>query len=152
MGQGYRIDVFNNTSRTLSISPGASGSMNANGLPSHQLQPGQWLGTFNNPANQPYYVELGGETGFITIDVDVTNVGSGSFVLQFDADSLQNYPGSAFFTLPNGVSPIKVTDGSTTSWIYATVYLAIFGPWTEAVVVLVEAFGAQGAIVPPYQV
>lgn len=155
MGQGYRIDIFNNTSRTLNIAAPANQMQNVSvcGIPAMPLPPGAWAGTTNTPAKQPYYMELSEDTGFVTLAVEVVNFGSGSFTIQFDAESLQNYPGSAFLALPgSGTQPIQVNEGSSTGWVYASVYLTIFGQWTEVLVVLTEATGALGTIQPPYEI
>jgi hypothetical protein len=152
MGLGYRIDVFNNTGRTLNIAAEQMQNISVCGIPNMQLAPGAWAGVTNNPPNQPYYVELTGETAVVTLAVEVVNFGSGSFTIQFDADSLQNYPGSAFFALPGGLQPIHVSEGPATGWIYASIYLTIFGEWTGVLVVLTEATGASGTIQPPYQI
>ena len=151
MGQGYRIDVFNNTSRALAISPGPSQNMSANGLQAVTLTPGQWLGAHNG--NAPYYVEVnsGNQTAFVTVNVSAVNINSsGSFRVEFNTTSVQNFSGGlSLFASAGDIQPVQIT-GAANDWIFGTLYLSVFGQWTEATLVLFEAVGATNVITPPY--
>ncbi|HEX6098953.1 MAG TPA: hypothetical protein VF432_21745 [Thermoanaerobaculia bacterium] len=150
MGQGYQIDVLNNTSRSLAISPGPSANMSANSLPTLTLTPNQWLSSNNQ--NQPYYVELdGSDTGFVTIAVSAGSVtSSGSVRVEFDTATLQNFPATICFASAGDLTPIPVVNGTSVDYIYATLYLSIWGEWTAGMVVLFEATGASSQISPPF--
>jgi hypothetical protein len=152
MGQGYRIDVFNNTGRSLNVAQGPNGNMNANGIPQTPvtLAPNTWISSKNG--NQPYYVEVnsGNQTAFITVNVSVVNLGSGSFRVEFNTNSVQNFSGGlALFASAGDIQPAQIT-GSPNDWIFGTLYLAAFEQWTQAILVLFEAVGASSNIIPAY--
>jgi hypothetical protein len=142
MGLGFQIDVFNNTSQTIQVSAVAPG-MNAGAFGNTILPPQTRLSNVGNKT--PQYAELSGSTGAMTVSVLVTDLPGppqGSYIVEFDSSSLTNFDGVVFFGSANDLfSAVTLPSGNI---IYATLYLGVWGEWTEATLMLVETVGSVG--------
>ena len=152
MGLGFQLDIFNNTSRHITVSSGPSSSMNSGSFPTADLNGGQWMSSLNN--NQPFYLEVDGDTGSVTINV-VASAGSslppsGSFILEFDTTSLNNFNGIPLFGSSGDFSPVPTAGNQGGSFIFPVLYLDVWSQWTQAIVMFVEATHSTSNIQRPY--
>lgn len=141
MGLGFQIDIFNDTNQTVVVWATTPPNMNAGGFTNVTLPPHTRLSQVGNQT--PQYAELAGDTAALTINVMVTNQAGppqGAFIVEFDSTQLVNFPGVVCFGSANDLAtPVQLPSGNV---IYATLYLGIWGQWTEGTLVLLETVGS----------
>jgi hypothetical protein len=141
MGLGFQIDIYNNTSQTVQVSAVTPPNMNAGGFGNIILPPNTRLSSVGNKT--PVYAELAGSTAALPINVLVTNQPGppqGSYIVEFDSTRLVNFNGLVCFGSANDLaSAVTLPSGNI---IYATLYLGVWGQWTEGTLMLIETVGS----------
>jgi hypothetical protein len=143
MGQGFQIDVFNNTSRSLQIQTLSNASLESGTFQTWGLAPQASLSQSNG--GKPYYYELSGDTGELTIQalVDVSSPFQQVARVEFDSTGLENFPaGAVLFGSNVDISPGVPVPGTSNS-LFSTLHLSTFGEWTQGTVIILEAVGAN---------
>lgn len=152
--QTFWLDVFNNTSRTLTFL--ATGNMYVNGVPQgvFTLSSQAWLSA--QFGNAPVALGLLNTWGNIPFQITFPAAGSpaptGSFLLEFDAAQLTNFAGMAFFGSANDIVNAVITEGNQGGkYIFPLLYMnQEYAGSSLAVLMLVEAAGASNAVNTPY--
>jgi len=149
MSTPFNFDVYNNTSATINFStPGNTFLQGAD--VSFTVANGGWMSTEHNNG-APFGLTLTADTGSLVFSIqDAVSSAEATFTLEFDATSLTNFPGMAFYGSAGDIAnPLKTSNG----YIFPLLYMnRLFNGGPLAVLMLVEAASASPDVNTPYGV
>lgn len=151
--QGFFFDVYNNTSRTITVTiPGNTALVGADG--DYTLSPGAWASAQNENAPLPLQL-ANAATGTLIVQLQLQgSTPPPPFTVEFDGTQLTNFAGMAFYGSAGDIANPLQTDGASgVGYVFPLLYMnQLFNQNPLAVLMLVEATGASPNVATPYRV